>query len=98
MARPCGLKIPPLMPSRSFRSIPALRGTAPTSRATEEPKGRHEVARRLDVDEKGKAQSSSSITTLERLHARLDLEQAQHDRLVLAEHLGQRESGRATSS
>ena len=33
-AWPCGLKMPPLADSRSARSMPALRGMAPTSRAT----------------------------------------------------------------
>ncbi len=32
-ARPCGPKILPLAPSRSLRSMPAVRGLAPTSRA-----------------------------------------------------------------
>ena len=36
-ARPCGRKIPPLMFNRSRRSIPALRGTDPTSSAHEVP-------------------------------------------------------------
>ena len=33
MALPCGLKMPPLAASRSLRSMPALRGIAPTSNA-----------------------------------------------------------------
>jgi len=37
MARPCGLKMPPLTLSRSPRSMPALRGTEPTRRAHEVP-------------------------------------------------------------
>ena len=32
-ASPCGLKMPPLAPSRSERSMPSLRGMAPTSSA-----------------------------------------------------------------
>ena len=57
------------------------------------PKGRREVARRLDVDEKGEgAVLQLHHDTLERLHSRLDLEQAQHDRLVLAEHLTGRDA------
>src|ERR1700753_3927553 len=37
MALPCGPKIPPLASSRSPRSMPAVRGRAPTSRATVVP-------------------------------------------------------------
>ena len=33
IASPCGLKIPPFTPSRSLRSMPALRGIDPTSSA-----------------------------------------------------------------
>ena len=48
MARPCGLKMPPFTLSRSPRSMPALRGTEPTSRAHDVPSKavlRSEVAR-----------------------------------------------------
>ena len=37
MALPCGLKMPPLAASRSPRSMPLVRGRAPTSRATLAP-------------------------------------------------------------
>ena len=63
-ARPCGRKIPPLMFSRSRRSMPALRGTEPTSSAHEVPSKaclRSEVTTMFDRS--GKAQSSSSIAT-----------------------------------
>ena len=64
MARPCGLKMPPLTLRRSPRSMPALRGTEPTSSA-------HDVESnavfRSDVGTmsctRGKAQSSISMTT-----------------------------------
>ncbi len=64
MARPWGLKIPPLTLSRSPRSMPALRGTDPTSRAHDVPSKavlRSAVAT-ISVTS-GKAQSSISITT-----------------------------------
>ena len=64
MASPWGPKIPPLMVSRSLRSMPALRGTDPTSSAHDVPSKavfRSEVASM--PTNSGKAQSSSSITT-----------------------------------
>ena len=64
MARPWGLKMPPLTLSRSPRSMPALRGTEPTSSAQEVPSkavARSEVA--TTPASSGKAQSSSSMTT-----------------------------------
>ena len=64
MARPWGPKMPPLTVSRSPRSIPALRGIEPTSRAQEVPS--KAVSRSVVVTmslTRGKAQSSSSITT-----------------------------------
>ena len=63
-ARPCGLKIAPLASSRSPRSIPLLRGRAPTSSAMLTPSktvlGSSPV---WTADSSGNAQSSSSITT-----------------------------------
>jgi len=64
MARPCSTNIFPLMPSRSFRSIPALRGTLPTSSAQltpRNPSSRSAVA--ITFRSSGKAQSCNSITT-----------------------------------
>ena len=64
MARPWGLKMPPLTLSRSPRSMPALRGMEPTSRAHDVPSKavlRSEVATMSLT--RGKAQSSSSMTT-----------------------------------
>ena len=64
MARPWGLKIPPLTLSRSPRSMPALRGTEPTSSAQDVPSKavlRSEVATMSCSS--GKAQSSISMTT-----------------------------------
>src|SRR5664280_380579 len=64
MAWPWGPKIPPLMVSRSPRSIPALRGTEPTNRANEVPS--KATSRSVVVTmspTRGNAQSSTSITT-----------------------------------
>ena len=64
IALPCPVKILPLMPSRSPRSIPALRGTDPTSSAQLvplKPSLRSEVPT-ISL-RRGKAQSSSSIIT-----------------------------------
>ena len=89
MASPWGLKMPPLMVSRSLRSMPALRGIDPTSSAHDVPSKAVFGSEVGSMPARsGKAQSSSSMTTpCERAHGRLDLEQAQHDRLVGAEHL-----------
>ena len=64
MAWPWGPKIPPLTVSRSPRSMPALRGIEPTSRAHEVPS--KAVLRSVVVTmslTRGNAQSSSSMTT-----------------------------------
>ena len=62
MALPCGPKIPPLAESRSPRSMPAVRGRAPTSRATLVPS---KAVLRSSVmsmpASRGKAPSPSSI-------------------------------------
>src|SRR5665213_3676107 len=64
MALPWPVKIFPLMPSRSLRSMPALRGTAPTSNAQFTPL---KPSSRFDVGTRpfssGNAQSSSSMQT-----------------------------------
>ena len=89
MARPCGLKMPPFTLSRSPRSMPALRGTEPTSSAHDVPSKavlRSEVATMSCTQREG-AVVELHDHALEHLHGRLDLEQAQHDRLVLAEQL-----------
>ena len=64
IARPWPTKILPLMPSNSLRSIPAFRGTLPTSRAQEIPSKPR--SRSLVVSmpsSKGKAPSCSSMAT-----------------------------------
>ncbi len=64
IARPWGLKIPPLTLSKSPRSMPALRGMEPTSRAHDvlvKARSRSLVAS-MSLS-RGKAQSSSSMTT-----------------------------------
>jgi hypothetical protein len=63
-ASPWGLKIPPLADNRSERSIPALRGIAPTSRATSaSPNAVSASSVHTTSWSSGKAQSSSSIRT-----------------------------------
>src|SRR5664280_56339 len=64
MARPWGPKIPPLMVSRSPRSIPALRGTEPTNSAHEVPSKAtsRSVVVMMSLT-RGNAQSSTSMTT-----------------------------------
>ena len=49
IASPCGLKMPPFASSRSARSMPLVRGRAPTSRATLQP---------------SKAVAASSVTSM----------------------------------
>ncbi len=61
-ASPCGLKMPPLALSRSPRSMPAVRGRAPTSRATLQPSKAALASEVMSMPvSSGKAQSSSSI-------------------------------------
>ena len=89
MARPWGLKMPPLTLSRSPRSMPALRGTEPTSRAHEVPSKavlRSEVAT-MSVTQREGAVVDLHDHAVEHLQRRLDLEQAQDDGLVGAEQL-----------
>ena len=63
-ASPCGLKMPPFADSRSARSMPALRGIAPTSRATSaSPNATSASSVQTISVSSGKAQSSSSIFT-----------------------------------
>src|SRR5664280_2908789 len=64
MARPWGPKIPPLMVSRSPRSIPALRGTEPTNSAHEVPSKAtsRSVVVMMSLT-RGNAPSSTSMTT-----------------------------------
>ena len=61
---PWPVKIPPLMLSRSLRSIPSLRGTAPTRSAQFAPLNASSVSDVQTTDSSsGKAQSSSSMRT-----------------------------------
>ncbi len=63
-ALPCAEKMPPLMVSRSLRSIPALRGTAPTRSAQLTPaKASSALEVRTILPRSGKAQSWSSMAT-----------------------------------
>ena len=63
-AWPWGWKIPPLAERRSLRSIPALRGIAPTKSATSaSPKARSASSVHTTSLKSGKAQSSSSMRT-----------------------------------
>ncbi len=62
MACPCGLKIPPFASSRSARSIPLVRGRAPTSRHTDAPSNALPASSWMSMPaSSGNAQSSSSI-------------------------------------
>ena len=62
IASPCGLKMPPLASSRSPRSMPAVRGRAPTSNATLTPSNAALASAVTSMPvSNGKAQSSSSI-------------------------------------
>lgn len=62
MALPCGLKMPPLAESRSPRSMPLVRGRAPTSRPTLVPSKATFGSSVMSMPwSSGKAQSSSSI-------------------------------------
>ena len=64
MTRPCSEKIFAFTPSRSLRSIPSLRGIAPTSSAHSTPsKARRGSLVATTSLRSGKAQSSSSMTT-----------------------------------
>ena len=64
MASPWGPKMPPLMVSRSLRSIPALRGIDPTSNAHDVPSKAVLASEVGSMPARsGKAQSSSSMTT-----------------------------------
>jgi hypothetical protein len=63
-ARPCTVKIAPLASRRSWRSIPALRGREPTSRATSAPSKAVPGSSLSTMSvSSGKAQSSSSMAT-----------------------------------
>ena len=88
-AWPWGLKMPPLASSRSLRSIPLLRGRAPTSRATLAPSNASLGSSLMSMsDSSGNAQSSSSIAVPSTaLHRGRDLEQRQLDRRVGTEQL-----------
>ncbi len=64
MASPWGPKMPPLMVSRSLRSMPALRGIEPTSSAHDVPSKAALASEVGSIPARsGKAQSSSSMTT-----------------------------------
>ena len=62
IASPWGLKMPPLASSRSARSIPLVRGRAPTRRPTLQPSNASFGSSEISIARSsGKAQSSSSI-------------------------------------
>ena len=64
IAFPCGPKMPALTFKRSLRSMPCLRGTAPTRRHHDAPsKAFSAFEVRMMSCSSGKAQSSSSIAT-----------------------------------
>ena len=64
IARPCGAKMPPLASSRSPRSMPFVRGRAPTSKATFTPSKALVASSVMSTPESsGNAQSCSSSAT-----------------------------------
>ena len=90
MAWPWPVKILPLMPSRSLRSMPCLRGTAPTSSAQFTPLkpssrlgGGHDA-----LEQRERAVVELHADALQRGHGLLvgDFDEVQDDRLVRAEH------------
>ena len=87
-ALPWTLKMAPLASSRSRRSMPLLRGRAPTRSAmSASPKAASGSELMVTPARRGKAQSSSSIATPPRApRACRDLQQVQGDRLVRPEH------------
>ena len=89
IASPCGLKMPPLASSRSERSMPGPRGRAPTSRPTLQPS---KACLGIVVDVDLAQQREGAVVQLHRgalgrLDGVGDLQQAQLDRGVGAEHL-----------
>ena len=87
-AAPCGLKIPPLALSRSLRSIPALRGIAPTSRATStSPNATSGIVGAHDILQQRKGTVVElHLHAAERAKRWSDLQQLQDDRGIGAEH------------
>ena len=88
MAWPWPMKILPLMPRRSLRSMPALRGTLPTSSAQLTPR---KPSSRLAVGDDALEQREGAIVEFhddaaERGQGGLDLDEMEDDRLVGAEH------------
>ena len=88
IAWPWPMKILPLIPSKSFRSIPALRGTLPTSSAQfTSAKSFIEIGGGDDVfQERERAIIQFHDHALERLEAGWNFDQVQRDRLVRAKH------------
>ena len=89
IASPCGLKMPPLASSRSPRSMPLLRGRAPTSSAKFVPS---KAVLRVVVDVDARQQRERAVVELHRralgrLDGLGDLEQPEVHRRVGAEHL-----------
>ena len=87
-AWPWPMKILPLMPSRSLRSMPALRGTLPTSSAQFTPR---KPSSRLAVATTPLSSGKRAVVqfhhhALERRQGRLDFDEVQDDRLVRPEH------------
>ena len=88
IAWPWPMKILPLMPSKSLRSIPALRGTLPTSSAqftSRKPSSRSAVGVIPLSSGKG-AIVQFHDHALERAERRRNFDQGQVNRLVRAEH------------
>ena len=87
MACPCPVKILPLIPRRSPLSIPAFRGTLPTSKdQLGAGKTFVDIASRADVLEQRKSTVFEFHDhAFQGLHSGLDLDQVEGDRLIRAE-------------
>ena len=88
-ALPWGLKMPPLASSRSLRSIPLLRGRAPTSTATLAPSNALLGSSLTSMSEQQRERAVDQLHrgALDRLQRGGDLEQRQLDRRVGTEQL-----------
>ena len=93
IAVPWPVKMPPLMLRRSLRSIPSLRGTAPTSRAQFAPANASSVSEVRDhfVEQRKGAVLELHAHALERRHRSLQLEQLERHRRFGSECLARRD-------
>ena len=88
MAWPWPMKILPLMPSKSLRSMPALRGTLPTSNAqftSRKPSSRFAVGHDA-LEQRKRAVVQLHHHAAERGQGGFDFNQVEDDGLIRAEH------------